>query len=140
MRELTLLAVGKLRDSGLRALCDDYYARCRRRFRVVERELRDLSALREAVPKRRQLVLLDERGAQHDSRAFAKQLGRWLGGPHPLLFGIGGADGFGDLRQEADALLSLGSMTFAHRLVRVLFAEQLYRAVSILDGSPYHRD
>lgn len=140
MRELTLLAVGKLRDDGLRALCDDYYARCRRRFRVVEREVRDLGALRDAVPRRRQLVLLDERGIQHDSRAFARELARWMSGPHPLVFAIGGADGFGELRGEADSLLSLGSMTFAHRLVRVLFAEQLYRAVSILDGSPYHRD
>ncbi len=139
MRELTLLVVGKLRDDGLRALCDDYYTRCRRRFRVVEREVRDLAALREAVPRRRQLVLLDERGEQQGSRAFAKKLDRWMGGPHPLVFGIGGADGFGDLRAEANSLLSLGMMTFAHRLVRVLFAEQLYRAVSILEGSPYHR-
>ncbi len=140
MREVTVLAIGKLRDVGLRSLCDDYYQRCRRRFRVIERELKDLSALPGAIPSRRRLVLLDERGDQLTSRVFAKTLAGWLGGPHPLIFGIGGADGFGELRGQADALLSLGPMTYAHRLVRVLFAEQLYRAVSILDGSPYHRD
>ena len=140
MRELSLFAVGKLRDEGLRALCDDYYKRCRRRFRVNERELRDLPALKAALPAKRQLVLLDERGEQHTSRAFAKALSSWLNGPHPLIFAIGGADGFGELRGEAQHLLSLGTMTIAHRLARLIFAEQLFRAVSILDGSPYHRD
>ena len=140
MRELTLLVVGKLRDKRLRSICDDYYARCRRRFRVVEREIRERDALRKLLPSRRTLILLDERGVQNDSRMFAYQLERWLAEPHPLVFGIGGADGFGPLRDEADVLLSLGPMTFAHRLVRVLLAEQLFRAVSILEGSPYHRD
>lgn len=141
MRELTLIAVGRLREAGLRELCDDYYKRCSRRFKVIEREVKDLAALRAALPAKRQLVLLDERGQQHTSRELAKKLERWMAGPHPLVLAIGGADGFdAELKKEASALLSFGKLTFAHRLMRVLLAEQLYRAVSIQEGSPYHRD
>ncbi|MBW2733948.1 MAG: 23S rRNA (pseudouridine(1915)-N(3))-methyltransferase RlmH [Deltaproteobacteria bacterium] len=143
MRKTRILAVGKLRDRGLRELCDDYYRRCRGRLLIEEQELRDLSALARAVPGRAQLVVLDEGGAQLTSRAFSQRLRAWTesAGQKELVFAIGGADGFdAALRQRADTTLSLGMMTLPHQLARVVLAEQLYRAVSILEGSPYHRD
>lgn len=143
MRKTRVLAVGKLRERGLRELCDDYYRRCRGRLLVEELELRDLSALARAIPDRARLVLLDEGGELLTSRAFAQRLRGWSesGAQKELIFAIGGADGFdASLRRRADVTLSLGRMTLAHQLARVVLAEQLYRAVSILEGSPYHRD
>lgn len=143
MKELTILTVGKLRDPGLRKLCDDYYRRCTGRFRVREVEVRDNKRLASALsPGGGKIIMLDERGDQLTSKAFSKALSGWVSSPagSPTLV-IGGADGLGDaLRRRADRLVSLGKMTLAHRLVRVLLAEQLYRAVSIMEGSPYHRE
>jgi 23S rRNA (pseudouridine1915-N3)-methyltransferase len=76
----------------------------------------------------------------HDSASFAALVMRWLEGGRPLAFVIGGADGL-DARvtDRADHLLSLGRMTWPHMLVRVLLAEQIYRARAIAAGHPYHR-
>jgi 23S rRNA (pseudouridine1915-N3)-methyltransferase len=86
------------------------------------------------------LVVLDERGTPMTSPRFAAQLGQWRDqGVRQVAFVIGGAYGMTDeVRSRADLLLSLSAMTFPHQLVRVLFAEQLYRAFAILQGSPYH--
>ncbi len=85
-------------------------------------------------------VALDERGKSMTSVAFANQLGKWRdGGRQRVAFVVGGAYGLSEpVRERADLLLSLSPMTFPHQLVRVLFAEQLYRSLSILKGSPYH--
>jgi 23S rRNA (pseudouridine1915-N3)-methyltransferase len=143
VKQILILAVGRQKDAELRRMCEDYHRRCSHRVGIAERELKDLAALGRAIPRRDAVVVaLDERGRQHDSRAFAALVRGWLEGPATtVVFLIGGADGLDDeLRGRADHLLSLGRMTFAHRLVRLLLAEQLYRAVSILDGAPYHRD
>ena len=142
MKSVTIYSVGKLKDAHLRGLCDDYYRRCSRGFSVQQRPLRDLCALKSALPRRGILVALDERGEQHTSRQLAANLRRWLDDPGPgVSVIIGGADGLdSELRQRADYLLSLGKLTFAHQLVQLMLAEQLYRAVSIMQGSPYHRD
>lgn len=141
MREALILAVGKLRDPALEEACAEYYRRCRRTLRIAVKEVRDLAGLRTSLPARATRVVLDERGEQLTSREFAERLRRWLERPSPLVFVVGGADGLNEeVRAEADLLLSLGKMTFAHRLVRLMLAEQLYRAVSILEGRPYHRD
>jgi 23S rRNA (pseudouridine1915-N3)-methyltransferase len=86
------------------------------------------------------LVVLDERGTQFTSPAFANRLSTWRDqGVRATAFVIGGAYGFTDeIRSRADLVLSLSQMTFPHQLVRVLFAEQLYRAYAIIQGSPYH--
>lgn len=86
------------------------------------------------------VVVLDERGKQLTSPAFAGQIGAWRDqGVRDLVFVIGGAYGLNDaVRQRADLVLALSAMVFPHQLVRVLFAEQLYRALSILKGSGYH--
>ncbi|MCZ4091133.1 23S rRNA (pseudouridine(1915)-N(3))-methyltransferase RlmH [Sinorhizobium psoraleae] len=87
------------------------------------------------------LVLLDERGKAIDSEAFASLLGSFRdSGKRDLTIAIGGADGLDPaLHARADAILCLGKMTWPHQLVRILIAEQLYRAVTILSGHPYHR-
>lgn len=85
------------------------------------------------------VVLLDERGRQHDSIAFAEYLNSLEGSVNHLFFVIGGAFGFsGKVYDRADARLSLSKLTFSHQLVRVIFMEQLYRAFTILKGEPYH--
>lgn len=142
MRRIVVLAVGRLRDPCLRALCDDYYQRCARSLTVLEQEVRDLRALEAAIKPGSKLVALDERGTQLDSRAFALQLGQWMERERShVVFAIGGPDGLDEqLRNRADLVMSLSKLTLAHRLARVVLAEQLYRAVSILQGTPYHRD
>jgi 23S rRNA (pseudouridine1915-N3)-methyltransferase len=85
-------------------------------------------------------VLLDGRGKQLWSEELAKFLGDYQDrNPLPLLFAVGAADGFTDqARQAATLVLSLGKMTLAHELARVVLLEQLYRAFTILKGHPYH--
>ena len=87
-------------------------------------------------------VALDERGRQMTSAEFAALIrDRMNQGASGMVFWIGGAEGLGDhVRAKADWALSLSSMTMPHRLVRVVFLEQLYRAVTILRGLPYHKD
>jgi len=142
MKQLLVLAVGRERDASMQKLRQDYYRRCSRRARVEEREFRDLAGLGRALDPKMTVVALDERGRQHTSREFARLLSGWLEQPSSTIaFLIGGADGLDDAcRARANQLLSLGAMTYAHRLVRLMLAEQLYRAVSILEGAPYHRD
>lgn len=86
------------------------------------------------------VVVLDERGKQLTSPAFAQRLGNWRDqGLRDIAFVIGGAYGMTeDVRQRADLVLSLSPMVFPHQLIRVLFAEQLYRGLSILKGTGYH--
>jgi len=88
-----------------------------------------------------QMVLLDERGAQLRSREFGQKLGDWQSDGRDLCFVIGGPDGVSRACHErANFTWSLSSLTLPHGLVRVLLAEQLYRAWSLQSGHPYHRD
>jgi 23S rRNA (pseudouridine1915-N3)-methyltransferase len=86
------------------------------------------------------LVLLDEKGKQFASEAFADQLQKWLnGGNRRIVFLVGGAFGFSDeVYQRADVKMALSAMTFTHQMVRLVFAEQLYRAFTILRNEKYH--
>jgi len=86
------------------------------------------------------VVALDERGKALTSVGFANQLGKWRDqGVRQVVFIVGGPYGLSDaVRERADLVLALSAMTFPHQLVRLIFAEQLYRAFSILQGSPYH--
>ena len=85
------------------------------------------------------LVLLDSRGKQYSSEELAQFLQREQLNAQPLLFAIGGSDGFSDeVRRQADFALSLGRMTLPHELARVVLLEQLYRAFTILKNHPYH--
>jgi 23S rRNA (pseudouridine1915-N3)-methyltransferase len=94
-----------------------------------------------AIPAGAKIVCLDSRGKVLDSEKFAGQLGQWRDdGERTLAVVIGGADGLGaEVVNKAHLVLSFGSVTWPHMLVRVLVAEQLYRAHCILTGHPYHR-
>jgi 23S rRNA (pseudouridine1915-N3)-methyltransferase len=89
-----------------------------------------------------QLILLDEGGKLFSSREFSEYMEKqMLGGARRLIFVIGGAWGFSqDVYQRANGKLSLSRMTFSHQMVRLIFAEQLYRAMTILKNEPYHHD
>jgi 23S rRNA (pseudouridine1915-N3)-methyltransferase len=96
--------------------------------------------MRAALPSRCRTVALDERGTSVTSAEFSKMLDGWLAEGQDVAFLIGGADGLDNaLKQDAALLLSLSSMTLPHHLVRVMLAEQLYRAISMLRNHPYHR-
>jgi 23S rRNA (pseudouridine1915-N3)-methyltransferase len=87
-------------------------------------------------------VVLDEHGKSISSQAFATQLGRWRDDGRPAVsFVIGGADGHGrEMLQTAGLTLSFSPLTWPHQMVRIMLAEQLYRATTILSGHPYHRE
>lgn len=146
-----LIAVGRLREPGLRAAFDTFQKRLGKRLSVQEIVLkRNLPAGRQAdeegvacaaaVPASAACVALDGRGKALSSEAFADRLAAWQdGGIRRVCFVIGGAYGHGQaIIDRADLILSLGPMTWPHLLVRVMLAEQLYRATCILSGHPYH--
>lgn len=154
--KISILAVGKLGRAPEAALARDYLKRATLAGRalgfgpveIVEIESRrpgkaaEGSALLAALPADAHTIALDERGDAGASRAFAERL-RGLNdtGVRRTVFLIGGADGLSDaVRESAGSLLAFGPQTWPHALVRAMLAEQLYRAVTILAGSPYHRD
>ena len=148
-------AVGRLRAGPERALVDDYYARFDRTGRalglgpVSEHEVEDrrglgmaaeAELLGRAVPSGAMTVVLDERGQAMTSPEFAALLAGFRDQGREVAFVIGGADGIApDLRARAEVAVSFGAMVWPHMLVRVMLAEQLYRAATILAGGPYHR-
>lgn len=106
--------------------------------RVLEEEHRRLLA---AVPGGARVVLLDERGSPWSTRQLAERVSAWRQDGRDVALLVGGPDGVSPgLRGRADDLWSLGPLTLPHPLVRVIVVEQLYRAVSLLAGHPYHRD
>ncbi len=151
-----ICAVGRLRAGPERALIDDYLTRFDRTGRALGlgpaavHEVEDkkgggmdaeAALLERTVPSGALLVTLDERGRTMSSPDFAGLLARWRdAGRQEAAFLIGGADGLAPaLRDKADQSISFGQMVWPHMLVRVMLAEQLYRAASILAGAPYHR-
>jgi len=107
---------------------------------AATRKAEEARAIRATLPDGL-LVALDERGKSLSSEAFANQLGRWRDDGRPAIgFVIGGADGIDpDLVAAADLTISFSPMVWPHQLVRIMLAEQLYRATTILSGHPYHR-
>ncbi len=151
-----ICAVGRLRRGPERDLYDDYLTRFDRTGRalalgpaqLIEVEDKkgggmpaEAGLLQKAIPSGALICTMDERGKVMSSPDFAKMLGDWRDqGLQDVAFVIGGADGIDlSLRAQADASLSFGKMVWPHMLVRVMLAEQLYRAASILSGGPYHR-
>jgi 23S rRNA (pseudouridine1915-N3)-methyltransferase len=140
--KLSLLVVGKLKEPGLRTLCDDYKKRISRHVDIQELELKDDKALLKALPKDAQLICLEVLGAQLSSTQFSEKVLQWgsTGNGH-LAFVIGGAEGIPrSVADQARLQLSLSTLTLPHRLARVLLLEQLYRALSIWRGEPYARE
>ena len=149
---LWLGAVGKIKPGPEKTLFEQYAKRLtppltlceveeKRPLSVPERQAIEAKLLLAALPDKAKLVILDERGKSLTSPALAEVMGKWRDdGVADLAFLIGGADGHDQsIRQKADLILCLGAMTWPHMLVRVMLAEQLWRAQSILSGHPYHR-
>ncbi|MEL7460290.1 MAG: 23S rRNA (pseudouridine(1915)-N(3))-methyltransferase RlmH [Pseudomonadota bacterium] len=151
-----IAAVGRLKSGPEAALVDDYLARFGKTGRalglgpaeVVEVEDKkntgmtgEATLLTRAIPDAAAVIALDERGKLMTSPDFADQLAGFRDrGIRDVVCLIGGADGLDPaLRARADLTLSFGKMVWPHMLVRVMLAEQLYRAATILAGGPYHR-
>jgi 23S rRNA (pseudouridine1915-N3)-methyltransferase len=150
---LFLAAVGRLRPCFRQAV-DEYLGRLRRFGAVEEREVREAgragnpvaqrreegARLRDAIPPGARLVALDLAGAAWSSEALASRMEVWRGAGPDTAFLIGGAEGLDPaLLQQAAERWSLGPLTLPHELARVVVAEQLYRAATILAGQPYHK-
>lgn len=141
--KLTIAWIGKTKNQAIQSLTDEYLKRLRQFAEAEGVSLKDEAALVklcEGRGTRRRLVLLDSRGKQLSSEELAAFLRDHQDrNPLPLVFAIGPADGFSDaLRAKADFVFSIGKMTLAHELARVVLLEQVYRAFTVLKGHPYH--
>jgi len=152
--KLRVLAVGRDR-SGLFAPAAEEYAK--RLARYVKLEVVEVPEARRhagtprakdeegetllaRIGERDRVVLLDERGAEETSEVFARRVGRWLERAQDVTLVIGGSDGLAEsIRARGQETIALSRMTLAHRLARVVLLEQLYRAMTILRGEPYHK-
>ena len=146
-----VIAIGRARDEPEAALFARYAGRMRPRLALVELaeargapvevKRREGAALLGALPANAFVVVLDLGGEAMDSVRFASRTERWLEMGRKVCFLIGGAEGLDTpVLARADAVLSLGAMTWPHFLARAMLAEQLYRARCIVSGHPYHRD
>jgi len=138
--------IGKTKEPAIASLTDEYLKRISRYAPVeglIVRDEAELLAKFGVAAKsgaKSTLVLMDSRGKEFSSEQFAKFLGEYQDrNPLPLVFAIGGADGFSaEAKSAAQSAISLGKMTLAHELARVVLLEQVYRAFTILKGHPYH--
>jgi 23S rRNA (pseudouridine1915-N3)-methyltransferase len=132
--------IGKTKEPAIESLTAEYVKRISRFAEVTGVFVKDETAvLSLAKAERHKLVLLDSRGKQLSSEELAQFLDREQVNAIPLLFAIGGSDGFSeDARRQAAFTLSLGKMTLPHELARVVLVEQIYRAFTILKNHPYH--
>ena len=155
--KVTLIVVGKTVGTELPWLIDTYTQRLKHYvpfdIQVIP-DLKNTKNLSEAQQKQQEgeailravegsyVVLLDEHGIEYRSMTFARQLQTWMNtSARGLTFVIGGAYGFSPaVYERADAQISLSQMTFSHQMIRLLFVEQLYRAMTILRGEPYHHE
>ena len=153
---ITIIAVGQRQPAWADAAVDDYLSRFSNDFKVdlkqVKAESRsgnvplaralgaEAARVRAAVPDGALLIALDERGNDWTTQQLADHLQRWRDASEDVALAIGGADGLdAGLKAEARLRVRLSSMTLPHSLARVVLAEQLYRAWSMLAGHPYHR-
>jgi len=142
--------IGKTKEPAIQALTDEYLKRISHYAEAEAVVLKDEAAIlslasgerkqhKNENKDRHKLILLDSRGKQFSSEELAEFLEREQVNAIPLLFAIGGSDGFSEeARRRARFILSLGKMTLPHELARVVLLEQLYRAFTILENHPYH--
>ena len=155
--KITLLVVGKTTDARLVSLIDDYLQRLTHYVpfeMVVIPELRNAKSLSESLQKEREgqeilryatpaveMILLDEHGREMRSVDYAQWLQKKMSAGRDLLFVVGGPYGFSPaVYARADGKISISQMTFSHQMIRLLFVEQAYRAMTILRGEPYHHE
>jgi 23S rRNA (pseudouridine1915-N3)-methyltransferase len=155
--KLRIFAVGHKPRAWIAAGFDEYAKRMPREARIELIEIKpsarpdrapvepllaaEKTRILAAIPAGSVKIALDERGQALSTGDLARRLGGWMEQGRDAAFLIGSADGLdASLKNEADLLLSLSAMTLPHALVRVMLAEQLYRAISLLRNHPYHRD
>lgn len=138
-----LCAVGRLKEDYLQAAEAEYKKRLRPYCQLDVVEAKDEGRLLASLPERAHLYALDERGDLVTSEELAWNIlgaEELRGGGAPVAFAIGGPDGHSEkVRRRATRLLAFGRITIAHRLVRLVLLEQIYRGYRILRGEPYHR-
>ena len=155
--KVTLLVVGKTTDSHIDALIQEYQKRLTHylpfALQVIP-ELKNTKALSpeqqkqaegdlilKAVTANTDLILLDEHGKEFRSIEFADYLQKRMSSGRDVVFVVGGPYGFADtVYQRANGKISLSKMTFSHQMVRLFFVEQIYSAMTILRGEPYHHE
>ncbi len=155
--KITLLVVGKTTNTALEAMISDYQKRL---THYVPFELRVLPELKNAkslsfeqqkqaegemilksIGPSSQVILLDEHGKEYRSVEFASWMEKQMSSGRDLVFVVGGPYGFSqEVYGRANGLISLSQMTFSHQMVRLVFVEQIYRAMTILRGEPYHHE
>lgn len=155
--KITLLVVGKTTDTHIETLIQEYQKRLRHYLTFalqVIPELKNTKALTseqqkqaegemilKAVTSSADLILLDEHGKEFRSIEFADYVQKRMSSGRDVVFVVGGPYGFSEaVYQRANGKISLSKMTFSHQMVRLFFVEQLYRAMTILKGEPYHHE
>lgn len=156
--EIELLTIGKTNSSYLQTGIEDYCKRLRRYIPFSIRSLPDIKNTKKFTDAQQKeaegrdilatlgasdlIILLDERGKQYSSLEFAEFLNRaMVSGKKRLIFVVGGPYGFSPaVYERADGKVSLSRMTFSHEMVRLFFTEQIFRAMTILRGEPYHHE
>ena len=149
--KIHIVAVGKIKDKIVRQKIEEYLERPGKGFEVVLKEVLDgrgdaaemkkqeAQRILSALPKRAFLAALDERGEELDSRGFAELVRKRINMGLDLAFIIGGAYGLDEkVGLASDKVIALSRLTFSHELARLVLAEQIYRAFSIIKGAPYH--
>ena len=133
---LVALGGSRMKSAALRAACDEYLSRIQHYAKIEEREVSDASR----IPEDSRVIALAERGEAWSSEQLAELVGRWEMDGRDVTFVIGDHDGLPpEVLQRAERTWSLGPLTLPHMLVRLVVAEQLYRAATMLAGHPYHR-
>ncbi|WP_298964877.1 23S rRNA (pseudouridine(1915)-N(3))-methyltransferase RlmH [uncultured Roseibium sp.] len=156
----TLSCIGRMKAGADKDLLDRYLDRARKSGRSLgitglslsefpesraqrpeDRKAEEAKVIQQSLPPRARLIVLDEHGKNLSSPAFSQKLEDWKNeGISEVVFAVGGADGHGqELLNRADLKLALGAMTWPHQIARILLAEQIYRAITIQAGHPYHR-
>ena len=155
--KITLLVVGKTTDPRLQALIDEYRRRLTHYISfdiMVIPELKNAKSLTQEQQKQTEgelilktvspatdLVLLDEHGTEYRSIEFAQYLQKKMSAGRDMVLAVGGPYGFSPaVYARANGKISLSKMTFSHQMIRLLFVEQIYRAMTILRGEPYHHE
>ena len=155
--KITLLVVGKTTDQRLQTLIDDYQQRLKHYIPfeiVVIPDLRNAKALTQAQIKEQEgieilrritpamdVILLDEHGREYRSIEYAEWIQKKMSAGRDIIFVVGGPYGFSStVYERANGKISLSKMTFSHQMIRLFFTEQIYRAMTILRGEPYHHE
>lgn len=155
--KIHLIAVGQKMPAWVEAGYQEYARRLPRECQLQLKEIpagkrgknadlqriaqQEADRIQQSIPPNSHIVALDERGKDWSTRELADRLQQWMQSGSDVCLLVGGPEGFlPEIRDRADELWSLSSLTFPHPLVRIVVAEQLYRAWSLLNGHPYHRD